>query len=31
MEMNTITQKLTTITSRLARLTPVDPVGDNAL
>lgn len=31
MEMNTITQKLTDISGRLARLMPVDPIGDNAV
>mgnify|MGYP007076348166 CR=1 FL=1 len=31
MEMNTITQKLTDITGRLSKLTPVDPIGDNTV
>lgn len=31
MEMNAITQQLTDISGRLARLTPVDPIGDNTV
>lgn len=31
MEMNAIAHQLTAITGRLARLTPVDPIGDNAV
>lgn len=31
MEMNTIAQELTAISGRLARLMPVDPIGDNTV